>query len=92
MDVSAVSTDEKKCMLAEHLRTRLGHNRPKAVSSVTGRGVSGGCTSLGRLSAQGKRIPCRQHDEGEERRFPARFSLWNMNRCNEKNRNVVFFT
>ena len=30
-----VSTDEKKCMLAEHLRTRLGHNRPKAVSSVT---------------------------------------------------------
>ena len=48
------------------------------------RGLSGGCTSLGRLSAQGKRIPCRQHDEGEERRFPARFSLWNMNRCNKK--------
>ena len=22
-----VSTDEKKCMLAEHLRTRLGHNQ-----------------------------------------------------------------
>ena len=61
-------------------------------SARPGRGVSGGCTSLGRLSAQGKRIPCRQHDEGEERRFPARFSLWNMNRCNEKNRNFVFIT
>ena len=24
-------------------------------------------------NAQGKRIPCRQHNEGEERRFPARF-------------------
>ena len=30
-----------------------------------------GCTSLGRLSAQGKRISCRQHDEGEERRCPS---------------------
>ena len=30
-----VSTDEKKLLLTEHLRTRLGHNRPQAVSSVT---------------------------------------------------------
>ena len=30
-----VSTDEKKCLLAEHLRTFPGHNRPKAVASVT---------------------------------------------------------
>ena len=30
-----VSTDEKKLLLTEHLRTLLGHNRPQAVSSVT---------------------------------------------------------
>ena len=30
-----VSTDEKKLLLTEHLRTRLGHNRPQAVYSVT---------------------------------------------------------
>ena len=50
------------------------------------RGLSGGCMSLGRLSAPGKHIlagTARQHDEGEERRFPARFSLWNINRCNK---------
>ena len=30
-----VSTDEKKLLLTEHLRTRLGNNRPQAVSSIT---------------------------------------------------------
>ena len=30
-----VSTDKKKLLLTEHLRTRLGHYRPQAVSSVT---------------------------------------------------------
>ena len=57
------------------------------------RGLSGGCMSLGRLSAPGKHIlagTARQHDEGEERRFPARFSLWNINRCNKKSQCRIF--
>ena len=29
--------------------------------------------SLGRLFAQGKLIPCSQHNEGEKRHIPARF-------------------
>ena len=35
--------------------------------------LCGCCTNLGMLSVQGKRIPCRQHNAGEELRFPARF-------------------
>ena len=47
------------------------------------RGLSGGCISLGKLSAQGKRM---QHDEGEERRFSARFLVMehaSRKRCNQ---------
>ena len=46
-----------------HNWRRLRHRRPLA--------VHGGCTSLRRIFAKGKRIPCRQHDEGEEHCFPA---------------------
>ena len=35
LGVHGVSTDEKKTLLVEHLQTRLGHLRPRAVLSVT---------------------------------------------------------
>ena len=47
---------------------------PTLVDALEGsRRLSGCCMSLGRFSAQGKQNPCRQHNQGKERRFPARF-------------------
>ena len=45
------------------------------------RGLSRGCMSLGRLSAQGKRFPCRQQCRStiKERNVVS----WNMKRCNK---------